>query len=46
MCPACMATANWMVAGVTSMGGLSALFFKQLRAKKVPSQPEPEEKSS
>jgi hypothetical protein len=33
MCPACIASAAWAVAGVTSTGGLTALVVKKLRAK-------------
>ena len=47
MCPACIATAAWVVAGVTSAGGLSALAVKQIRAKtsakKIPTLPNPKE---
>jgi hypothetical protein len=33
MCPICFATAAWIVAGVTSTGGISALAIKALRRK-------------
>jgi hypothetical protein len=33
MCPACIATAAWAVAGVTSTGGLAVLVMKKLRAR-------------
>jgi len=50
MCPACMASAAWVVAGITSAGGLSALVVKKLRAKtsakKIRALPNPKEKSS
>lgn len=49
MCPACIATAVWAIAGATSAGGLTALVVKKLRAKtganKLPSQSESKEKS-
>lgn len=32
MCPACFATAAWVVAGATSAGGLTALVVKKFRA--------------
>ena len=32
MCPACFATAAWMVAGATSTGGLTALVLNKLHA--------------
>lgn len=31
MCPACIATATWIVAGATSAGGLAALVVERLR---------------
>lgn len=31
MCPACIATAAWAVAGTTSAGGLTALIIKLFR---------------
>ena len=50
MCPACIATAAWAVAGVTSTSGLTALVVKKVRAKsgakKIPPQPKSKEKSS
>ncbi len=33
MCPACIASAAWAVAGFTSTGGLAVLVAKKLRAK-------------
>ncbi len=33
MCPACVASAAWIVAGVTSTGGLTAFAAKILRSK-------------
>jgi len=33
MCPACMATMAWMVAGATSAGGVTALVMKKLSAR-------------
>jgi hypothetical protein len=33
MCPACIASAAWVAAGVTSTGGLTALVAKVLRPK-------------
>lgn len=35
MCPACIASAAVMVAGVTSSGGLTALAAKLLRVRSV-----------
>lgn len=34
MCPACIATAAWVVAGTTSAGGLTALIVKLFRRKR------------
>jgi hypothetical protein len=31
MCPACIATATWIIAGATSAGGLAALVVERLR---------------
>jgi hypothetical protein len=33
MCPACVASAAWLAAGVTSTGGLTALVARVLRSK-------------
>jgi hypothetical protein len=33
MCPACVASAAWVAAGVTSTGGFSAVVVKLLRSK-------------
>ena len=33
MCPLCIATAAWIVAGATSTGGVSALAVSRLRSK-------------
>jgi hypothetical protein len=33
MCPACVASTAWIVAGVSSTGGLTALAAKLLRSK-------------
>lgn len=33
MCPTCIASAAWAVAGVTSTSGLTGLVVKKLRAK-------------
>jgi hypothetical protein len=33
MCPACVASAAWMIAGVLSTGGVTALMVKKLGAK-------------
>jgi hypothetical protein len=50
MCPACIATAAWVVAGVSSAGGLSALAVKKIRAKtsakKILTQSQSKEKST
>jgi hypothetical protein len=34
MCPACIATAAWIVAGTVSTGGISALVVSSFRGKK------------
>jgi len=31
MCPVCIATAAWIVAGATSMGGISVLVVRRFR---------------
>ena len=36
MCPACIATAAWIVAGATSAGGIGALVVNRLRVRKYP----------
>lgn len=36
MCPACIATGVWIVAGATSAGGLSAFVVTKLRRPKKP----------
>jgi hypothetical protein len=50
MCPGCIASAAWAVAGITSTSGLAVLTVKKLRlksvAKKTPLQPKSKEKSS
>jgi hypothetical protein len=50
MCPACIASTAWAVAGITSTGGLTALVVKKLRTKsgpkKKPPQSQLKEKSS
>jgi hypothetical protein len=50
MCPACIASAAWAVAGVTSTGGLTVLVAAKLRtksgARKMSTQPKSKEKSS
>ncbi len=33
MCPACIATAVWIAAGVASTGGISAIVVSKLRRK-------------
>jgi hypothetical protein len=33
MCPACIATGVWIVAGATSAGGVTAFVAKKLRKK-------------
>jgi hypothetical protein len=33
MCPACIATGVWLVAGATSAGGATAFLVKKLRKK-------------
>ena len=33
MCPACLAGVAWMAAGVTTTGGIAALFVSRLRDK-------------
>jgi hypothetical protein len=38
MCPACIATAAWIVAGTVSTGGISALVVSTLRGKKLRDQ--------
>jgi hypothetical protein len=35
MCPACIATAAWLVAGTVSTGGISALVVSSFRGKKL-----------
>lgn len=35
MCPACIATAAWIVAGTVSTGGISALVVSSFRGKKL-----------
>jgi predicted dithiol-disulfide oxidoreductase (DUF899 family) len=42
MCPACIASAAWIVASATSAGGLTALAIKKLRAKAARSSQEVE----
>jgi hypothetical protein len=34
MCPMCLATTAWIVAGATSAGGLSAFIALKLRSKR------------
>jgi hypothetical protein len=34
MCPACLASAAWLIAGTASAGGLTAVAVKCLRAKR------------
>jgi hypothetical protein len=50
MCPACIASAAWAVAGATSTGGLAALIAIKLRGKtgamKTLKHSKPKEKSS
>ncbi len=50
MCPACIATTVWAVAGATGTGGLAMLVATKLRArtgaKSHPPQPKSKEKSS
>lgn len=41
MCPACLATAAWVVAGTTSAGGLTALVVKKLRGRDASRPAEP-----
>jgi hypothetical protein len=38
MCPACIATAAWIVAGTVSTGGISALVVSSFRGKKLRDQ--------
>jgi len=35
MCPACLASAAWMVSGAISTGGVGALLVKKLRVNKT-----------
>jgi hypothetical protein len=35
MCPACFATAAWIVAGTVSTGGISALVVSTFRGRKL-----------
>ncbi len=35
MCPACIATAAWIVVGTVSTGGMSALVVSTFRGKKL-----------
>jgi hypothetical protein len=35
MCPACIATAAWIVAGTVSTGGISTLLVSTFRGKKL-----------
>jgi hypothetical protein len=34
MCPACLASAAWLIAGTASAGGLTAVAVKRLRSKR------------
>jgi hypothetical protein len=45
MCPACVASAAWVVGGVVSTGGVSALAVRVLGNKKKRSQPDSVERS-
>ena len=38
MCPACIATGAWIVAGATSTGGLTAFVVNKLRRPKKPGE--------
>jgi hypothetical protein len=38
MCPACIATGAWIVAGATSTGGLTAFVVSKLRRPKKPDE--------
>jgi len=42
MCPACIATGVWIVAGATSAGGVTAFVAKKLRKKTDPAAIDPE----
>ena len=48
MCPACLATAAWLIASTASAGGLGAYTIKKLRAQPRPDNqldlPKPKEK--
>jgi hypothetical protein len=50
MCPACIATVTWIVAGATSSGGLTALAVKNRwsknRSKQTPTRPNQREPQS
>jgi hypothetical protein len=50
MCPACIATVTWIVAGATSSGGLTALAVKNRwsknRRKQTPTRPNQREPQS
>jgi hypothetical protein len=41
MCPGCIATVAWFIAGTTSAGGLTALVAKKLRAANGTKDAEP-----
>jgi hypothetical protein len=50
MCPACIASAAWVIAGSASAGGLTAFVVKKLRDSRStqvsPQPPKPKETSS